>query len=127
LTPEHVFVADTFNHRVQVFDRDLGFVGTFGLPGYGYGEMSYPVGVAGWRYGFLFVSDERNKRLQLWRIISSRNPFEVECLDVNLCGAWLGSPFGLFLKPHSDLMLVADRRFPKIAVLDLRKALNPYL
>jgi hypothetical protein len=26
----HVLVADTFNHRIQVFDRKLRYVGAFG-------------------------------------------------------------------------------------------------
>jgi tripartite motif-containing protein 71 len=40
-----VYVADTFNHRVQVFDRSLEYLGAFGREGRGDGEFSYPVGV----------------------------------------------------------------------------------
>jgi len=43
---EHVFIADTYNHRIQVFDHRLNFVGKFGSYGTGRHNFAYPVGLA---------------------------------------------------------------------------------
>src|SRR5262249_4284669 len=39
---DRVFVADSCNHRVQVFDRDGHFLRAFGRAGAAPGEFSYP-------------------------------------------------------------------------------------
>jgi len=81
-TEAHVLVADTFNHRVQVLNRRLEHLGSFGTPGQGDAEMAYPVGVLAWRRGHVLVADERNQRMQLWRLKQTSPSLHVECLQV---------------------------------------------
>ena len=54
-----IYVADSCNHRVQVFDADGSWLGSFGEPGQGEGEFSYPYDVvvdqAG--YGCTWLTD----------------------------------------------------------------------
>ncbi len=52
-----ILVADTFNHRVQSFDSDGNFLGTWGSRGSGAGQFCYPNGVAVDLSGNVFVSD----------------------------------------------------------------------
>jgi len=59
-----VFVADTGNQRVSVFDVDGGFIRTFGLAGTGDGEFTHPQGIAVNGSGTVFVTDFANPRVQ---------------------------------------------------------------
>ncbi len=59
-----VYVADTGNKRVQVFDRDGRFLEAFGGAGAEPGRMQEPVGLALDRDGNLYVADTWNKRVQ---------------------------------------------------------------
>jgi sugar lactone lactonase YvrE len=116
-----VVVADTYNHRIQVLDRDLLFISSFGQQGYGKGQMAYPVAVATWR-DWIVVSDEYNKRLQLWRRESGNLPFEVSCVSADLLGNRLGSPFGICFDEDGKL-LVADRRRGGVLRIDFDRLL----
>ncbi|MFN4294885.1 MAG: PKD domain-containing protein, partial [Thermoflexales bacterium] len=62
----YIYVADTENHRVQVFDRNtLGYVATIG-GSYGAGnyQFKYPTDVAVDAAGNIYVADYGNKRVQ---------------------------------------------------------------
>lgn len=50
-------VADSSNHRVQVFDSNGRFLHSFGKQGSGDGELDNPAGVAVNRIGQIIVSD----------------------------------------------------------------------
>jgi hypothetical protein len=133
-TEAHVYVADTFNHRVQVFDRQLRFLGAFGSPGQDHAQMSYPVGVLAWHQGYVLVADERNQRLQMWQLAMASASITAECVASDLCGSWLGSPFGMSRQVHEDVVYVADRKRARILKVDLpgalsaaRRGLNPYV
>ena len=62
-----IFVVDTSNQRVQVFDREGSYVRTLGRSGQGPGEFSFPmaVAVAG---DHLFISDSNSSRLSKWTL-----------------------------------------------------------
>lgn len=121
-SPDCVYVADTFNHRVQVLTRDLRPLSTFGRMGHGTGEFAYPVAVASW-HQWILVSDEHNKRLQLWRRDGPGLPFPASCISADLCGDWLGSPFGLVFDEDGRL-LVADRKDGQVLRIDLERMLE---
>jgi hypothetical protein len=66
---ERLLVADCSNHRIQRFDLDGRFVGTFGRLGPGPGEMKYPMGVAAVPAGrpggpAIYVAEWGNNRIQ---------------------------------------------------------------
>ncbi len=60
-----VFVVDTGNKRVQVFDAEGRFLYEFGGAGMGAGQLNEPVGVALLPAGELVVADTWNYRLQV--------------------------------------------------------------
>ncbi|MEE9457180.1 MAG: NHL repeat-containing protein [bacterium] len=66
-----VFVADTNNGRIQVFDADGVHVRTFGRPGYLDGEFLRPKSVCRYEAGAL-VADTRNHRIQYVDLQSTR-------------------------------------------------------
>jgi ABC-type Fe3+ transport system permease subunit/sugar lactone lactonase YvrE len=88
---DRVYVADSCNHRVQVFDRDGVFLRSYGAPGSGVGEMSYPYDVRIDGEGFQFVCEFGNSRVQIF----DPNDRPVETLGGS------GSAPGKFFNPWS--------------------------
>jgi hypothetical protein len=68
VTLYNIFVADTCNQRIQVFDYNLNYVGTIGqtgMAGTDSGHFNHPVSVAGdLTLGYVFVVDQGNQRVQ---------------------------------------------------------------
>lgn len=60
----HVFVADTRNHRIEVFSRDGIYLNQWGGAGAGNGQFQYPHGVAIDAAGNVYVADTNNQRIQ---------------------------------------------------------------
>ena len=60
----HVYVADTGNKRVVVFDADGNYLTEFGTPGLDAGQFDEPVGVAVANDGTVYVTDTWNQRIQ---------------------------------------------------------------
>jgi ABC-type Fe3+ transport system permease subunit/DNA-binding beta-propeller fold protein YncE len=63
---DRVFVADSCNHRVQVFSREGNFIREHGKAGSGTNEMSYPYDVRVDRAGYEFVCEFGNSRVQVF-------------------------------------------------------------
>ena len=59
-----VYVADTFNHRVQQFTATGNFVRTWGTRGSGDPQFQFPLGVAVGSSGQVYVADTQNHRIQ---------------------------------------------------------------
>jgi len=62
----NVYVTDTGNKRVQVFDADGNFLFEFGGAGDALGQMNEPVGIAVSEDGLVFVADTWNRRVQIF-------------------------------------------------------------
>jgi tripartite motif-containing protein 71 len=60
----NVYVADTFNHRIQKFTNTGAFIRTWGTVGSANGQFVYPTDVAVDSSGNVFVVDEGNNRVQ---------------------------------------------------------------
>ena len=59
-----VYIADTYNHRIQVLNPDLTFSHSFGSVGSANGQFQYPHDIAIDSQGIVYVSDAGNHRIQ---------------------------------------------------------------
>jgi uncharacterized protein (TIGR03663 family) len=59
-----IYVADSGNHRIQVFDKDGNFLFKWGSEGAGPGQFSEPWGIAVAADGTVHVADTWNHRIQ---------------------------------------------------------------
>jgi predicted membrane-bound mannosyltransferase/DNA-binding beta-propeller fold protein YncE len=84
----HVFVADTGNKRIVVFDEEGNYLTEFGTAGLDPGQFDEPVGVAVAEDGTVFVTDTWNQRIQVF-IPNEDGTFyaPLQQWDVN---AWFG-------------------------------------
>jgi sugar lactone lactonase YvrE len=62
----NVYVTDTLNNRVEIFDADGAFISTFGKNGDGPGYFARPKGIAIDSDGHIWVADEMQDRLQVF-------------------------------------------------------------
>jgi DNA-binding beta-propeller fold protein YncE len=62
----NVYVTDTLNDRVEIFDADGAFISTFGKAGDGPGYFARPKGIAVDSDGHIWVADELQDRLQVF-------------------------------------------------------------
>ncbi|MBN2005768.1 MAG: TIGR03663 family protein [Anaerolineae bacterium] len=75
-----IYVSDTGNKRVQVFDSTGNFLGEFGGAGSDLGKMNEPIGLAVTATGNVWVADTRNRRLEefdTWGIFARQWPVSV--------------------------------------------------
>ncbi len=63
---ERVFVADTGNKRILVYDADGNFILQIGSEGLSIGQFEEPVGLAFDPRGYLYVADTWNQRVQVF-------------------------------------------------------------
>jgi DNA-binding beta-propeller fold protein YncE len=62
----NVYVTDTLNNRVEIFDADGNFISLFGKHGDGPGYFARPKGIAVDGDGHIWVADEVTDRLQVF-------------------------------------------------------------
>ncbi len=62
----NLYVADTWNDRIEIFDADGNFISTFGKPGDGPGYFARPKGVALDGDGHVWVADGMQDRVQVF-------------------------------------------------------------
>jgi sugar lactone lactonase YvrE len=62
----NLYVADTLNNRIEIFDGDGKFVSTFGKAGDGPGYFSRPKGVAIDSDNHIWVTDGKQDRVQVF-------------------------------------------------------------
>lgn len=72
---DRIYVADSCNHRIQIFTPEGKFLGVFGKPGRGVGEFSYPYDVRIDQNGFQFVCEFGNSRIQVFD--TNHQPVEI--------------------------------------------------
>ncbi len=61
-----IYVSDTMNNRIQVFDADGGFVSMFGRSGDGPGFFARPKGISIDSDGHIWVADAYQNRVQVY-------------------------------------------------------------
>jgi len=88
---DRLYVADSCNHRVQVFSPEGKWLRTYGKPGTSLGAMSYPYDVQVDAAGHQFVCEFGNSRIQV---------FDAQDRTVEIIGG-AGSEPGRFANPWS--------------------------
>ncbi|MEW6161444.1 MAG: NHL repeat-containing protein, partial [Verrucomicrobiota bacterium] len=63
---DRIYVADSCNHRMQVFSREGQFLRAYGSAGSGPGQLSYPYDVRVDGFGFQYVCEFGNSRIQIF-------------------------------------------------------------
>jgi DNA-binding beta-propeller fold protein YncE len=61
-----VYISDTLNGRIQIFDADGTFVSSFGKPGDGPGDFARPKGIALDGDGHIWVADADQNRVKVF-------------------------------------------------------------
>jgi len=101
---DRLYVADSCNHRVQVFSPEGQWLRSYGHAGTGPGELSYPYDVRVDAAGFQYVCEFGNSRIQI---------FDAQDKTVEILGGpgtepgRFSNPWSIALDSHGDLY-VAD-------------------
>ncbi len=115
---DRLYVADSCNHRIQVFSNNGKFLREFGKAGSGLGELSYPYDVAVDARGNVFVCEFGNSRIQVFD--TNGQPAEI----IGGPGAEPGqfaNPWSIALDSHGDLY-VADSQNHRVQKLVRRES-----
>ncbi len=119
-----VYVADTNNHRVQIFDMDgqlLGTIGT-GSPGDGDLELFLPARMAIDAEGLLYVVDTGNARVRAFDVGDDSKPSLVRSYGSGVGSGddQLGTPLGVEVEP--SFVYIADAANCRVQVWRRREA-----
>ena len=99
-----VYVADSCNHRIQIFSADGQWLKTFGRAGHGPGELSYPYDVKLDAEGRQYVCEFGNSRIQIFG--PDQQPLETLGGPGGAPGKF-NNPWAIALDSHGNLY-VAD-------------------
>ncbi|MHB8170423.1 MAG: 6-bladed beta-propeller [Thermincolia bacterium] len=106
-----IYVTDTGNKRVQVFDREGNSVSQFGKAGSKAGEFSFPYGIAVDGAGLVYVSDMTNGNIS---VFDGKGNFVKTLADKKK----INRPGGMYLAGNK--LYVADIGDSKVKVFDLK-------
>jgi len=63
---DKLYVADSCNHRIQIFSREGKFIRAYGKAGSGLGELSYPYDICVDKDGRQYICEFGNSRIQIF-------------------------------------------------------------
>jgi DNA-binding beta-propeller fold protein YncE len=114
-----VYVADTWNHRIQKFDSAGVFVKAWGQAGQtdinGQGNIFWgPRDLAVGKDGRVYVTDTGNKRIQ---VFDSEGTFITQFGGAGVQPGQLDEPVGIAIDPTTGNLVVADTWNQRIQVL----------
>ncbi|HEV2209124.1 MAG TPA: 6-bladed beta-propeller [Verrucomicrobiae bacterium] len=110
---DRLYVADSCNHRIQIFSSDGKFLRTYGHAGKGLGEFSYPYDICVDSAGRQYVAEFGNSRLQVFD--AQDHPLEIIGRP-GLAPGQFGNPWSLALDSAGDLF-VADSQNHRVQEL----------
>ena len=121
-----IIVADTGNHRVQVFDSSTRHRLTFGSEGSGMLHMRSPMGVAAGPGGTIVVADTGNDRVAVYDRLGG-HAVAVEGAAGAPDPAALDSPGSVSVDPADGRIIVADTGNDRVVVLNADRTHNATL
>jgi DNA-binding beta-propeller fold protein YncE len=101
---DRLYVADSCNHRIQIFTSDGEFIRCYGKAGSGLGEMSYPYDICVDSAGRQYVCEFGNSRIQVFD--AQDRPIEI-LGQAGTAPGQFGNPWGVALDSAGNLY-VAD-------------------
>ena len=113
VTETEIFVADSLNNRIAVFDLDGHATRAFGTRGSGPGELSRPTDVAVDAEGNAYVTDSWNHRVQKF---DAAGEHVLSWGDFGPHPGFFATPMGI--THHAGELFVADRDNHRIQVFD---------
>jgi ABC-type Fe3+ transport system permease subunit/sugar lactone lactonase YvrE len=114
---DRIYVADSCNHRIEIFSGDGKFIRTYGRAGSGKGELSYPYDICVDAAGRQYVCEFGNSRIQVFD--ANDQPIEI-IGGPGSAPAQFGNPWGVALDSAGNLY-VADSQNHRVQKL-VRKA-----
>jgi ABC-type Fe3+ transport system permease subunit/DNA-binding beta-propeller fold protein YncE len=117
---DSVYVADSCNHRVQIFSPEGKFIAEFGKAGSGPGEMSYPYDVRVDPAGNRFVCEFGNSRVQVFD--AQNRPIEI-IGGAGVEPGQMNNPWAIAFDSHGNLY-VADSANHRVQKFIRRDPLN---
>jgi DNA-binding beta-propeller fold protein YncE len=120
---DRIYVADSCNHRIQIFSRDGKWLKTYGKAGRGLGELSYPYDVRVDRAGRQYVCEFGNSRIQVFG--TNNEPLEIIGGPGSKSGQF-NNPWSIALDSHGNLFVAdaGNHRVQKLVVAQKHSALN---
>ncbi len=110
---DRLYVADSCNHRIQIFSSDGQLISSYGKAGTGLGELSYPYDICVDKAGRQYVCEFGNSRIQVFD--AENHPIEI----IGGPGAEPGrfsNPWGVALDSAGNLY-VADSQNHRVQKL----------
>ena len=110
-TSGQIYVADHYNHRIQVLNPDLTFSYSFGSKGSAEGQFSNPDFIAIDNQGLVYVSDCWNHCIQ---VFTSEGKYISQFGTFGSGPGQLHSPTGLVI--NNDLLYVVERNNSRVSI-----------
>jgi ABC-type Fe3+ transport system permease subunit/DNA-binding beta-propeller fold protein YncE len=110
---DRLYVADSCNHRIQVFSSDGQFIRAYGKAGKGKGELSYPYDICVDAAGRQYVCEFGNSRIQVFD--ANDQPIEIIGRPGSEPGQF-NNPWGVALDSAGNLY-VADSQNHRVQKL----------
>ena len=108
----NVYVADSGNHRIQVFTSGGKFLKLFGKHGSREGELGFPVALAIGNTGVLYVSENENHRVSVFTISGKFLSFLKNKTDSTVCR--FVSPHGIAIDCNGVSYICDDKCIVKV-------------
>ena len=117
---DRVYVADSCNHRIQIFSRDGQFIRAYGKAGAGKGELSYPYDICVDAAGRQYVCEFGNSRIQIFD--ANDQPLEI-IGGPGVAPGRFSNPWGVALDSAGNLY-VADSQNHRVQKLIRRQSIT---
>ena len=118
---EHLYITDSMNFRVQIFDREGHFISMFGKHGDSSGDFAKPKGVAVDSEGHIYVADAQFDTVQ---IFDKRGGLLLAFGNTGRGSGQMILPAGIYID-KKDRIYVADSYNNRIQIFQYMKPPHP--